>query len=198
MAVHVYLVPKIGDGLTPFSAFRPKYTDPDSVQAGWNISGRWQAMDYGPENAFLLIADTTNAEHTALSSQVDVLAVPNFNSQVASLAVSTIQSKLESANLPAEWVNNTLTYRQVIRRVRRIITFMQRYFGIHRESAFAGGLTLDTRINQIPQARRQRLAATAQDLGLDTSGISGTTTIRQALRILADQLPDVVLQGETL
>jgi hypothetical protein len=63
---------------------------------------------------------------------------------------------------------------------------------------FVDGVTLNSRVNQIPQAKRTRLADTATDLGLDTSGIVGTTTIRVALRILANQLPGTVLNGEDI
>lgn len=194
----VYLVPKIGDGQSPDTAFRPKYTDLDSLGAGWNLNGRWTSLDYGAENLFMLVAQVTAEEHTLLNAQTDVLAVPDLDNQVSGPAIPVIESKLEAANLPGDWVNTSMTYRQVCKRVRKIVSFMQRYFGEYADSIFAGGLTLDTRINQIPQARRQRMATVAGTLGLDTSGLGGTTTIRQALRILADQIGDATIGGEDL
>ena len=199
MAVRFYLVPKIGDGLTPFTAFRPKYTGPNDLGPGISLAGRWSANDYGLEDCFLLCADVTTSEHTALNAQTDVLAVPLLlDNQVSALAVGTIQTKLEDLKLPAEWVTTALTYRQVVRRVRKIIAFVQRFRGLFGESPFVGGLTLDSQVNDIPQAKRQRLADTADDLGLDRSSITSTTTIRAALRILADQLPDATMRGEAV
>jgi hypothetical protein len=196
MAVHFYLVPKIGDGITPFTAFRPKYTDRDSVQAGWNVDGRWTSLDYGAEDAFLLSADLTAGEHTLLSALSDVITIPNLNSLVSSTAIATVKLKLEGANLPADWVTTELTYRQVITVVRKCISFMQRFRGLYQDRIFSGGITLDSRINQIPLEKRTRLADTATDLGLSVAGITGTTTIRKALVMLASQLPGVVLSGE--
>lgn len=198
MPVRVYLVPKIGDGLSPTSAFRPKYSDRDSLGAGWNISGRWQGYDYGSESSFLLIANTTAEEHTTLNAQTDVLTVPDLDSQISAIAVNVVQSKLEAVNIPAGWVSTALTYRRAWKIVRKIITYMQKYNELYNESAFTGGLNLNTRVNQIPAARRQRLATAAQALGLSTAAITGTTTIRQALKIFADQMADMILMGEAL
>lgn len=193
-----YVVPKAADDVIP-GAVRPKYTEAGALGVGWNLAGRWQALDYGLEDCFLLVANVTADEHNALNAQTDVLAVPlQLDNQVSALAETTIKSKLEAIRIPAEWVSTSLTYRQVVRRVRRIISLVQRFRGKFSESVFAGGLTLDSQINDIPQAKRQRLAETAQELGLSTDGISSTTTIRAALRILADQLPDVTLGGEVV
>lgn len=193
-----YVVPKIGDGLTPFTAFRPKYTDADSVQVGWNVAGRWQAIDYGLEQVFMLALDATGAEHTALTAQADVLAVPSpIAANVSALALNTVQTKLEAGNIPADWVTTGFTYQQVLSRVLRIVSFMQRFRGIFGQ-LFAGGATLDTRINQLPLNARQALNTAAQSLGADTSSIQGTTLIRAALVIVADQLfPEGIAFGGT-
>jgi hypothetical protein len=194
-----YLVPKIGVGTVP-DPFRAKYVRPDELGAGWNIVGRYVSMDYGFENAFLVKADVTPSEHTTLSAQTDVLAVPaDLDTLVSGAALPTVQSKLEALNLPASWVTTSHTYRQVMRTVRRVITFMQRYQGLFpADRVFAAGITLDTRLNQMTAAQRSRLQDVAVSLGLDTSGVTNTLTIRQALRVMADQLPDIAMGSETL
>lgn len=186
--VRFYVVPKIGTGATLDDAFRPKYVDHDSVQAGWNVDGRYQGMDYGLENVFLLALDVTGAEHTALTAQADVLAVPSpITDTVSALALNTVKTKLEAGNIPADWVTTSLTYQQVLARVIRLVQFMQRFHGLFGQ-LFAGGATLDTRINQLPVNARQALNQAAQSMGADTSSITGTTLIRAALVIVADQL----------
>jgi hypothetical protein len=197
--VALFLTPKIGTGAYT-SPYRPKYTDPGSLGAGIDLApGSWAAMDYGFEALFLVKADLTTTQRTALSAQTDVLMVPaNLDSTVSAAALARIQSTLEAANLPAEWVTTALTYRQVLRRVRRVITFMQRWQGMFGDRVFVNGITLDTRWNQLPANIQQRLRDVAASLTLDTSSITNNTTLRTILRVVADQLPDQDLGGVTL
>lgn len=193
------LVPKIGDGLSPLTAFKPKYTTPGALGAGLDLVG-WQAMNYGLEDVFLLkVPGLTAEQRAALQSQPDAMVVPqNLDSQVSSLALTGLKSKLESVNLPAHWITADMTYRQVVRGFRRAITFMQRWRGLFGVRLFGGGVTLDTRLNQLTAQQRQRLSAVADDLGLDRTQVTNTMTIRQVLKLLADQLPDIELGGETI
>lgn len=195
--VRFYLVPKIGAGtLDPFDPFRPKYTDQGELGAGWNLDGRWSAMDYGLENLYLLGADLTAEEHTTIAAQPDAIAVPSpIDNNVSAAAVSVIQDRLEGANLPASWVNTSFTYHQVLAIVGRVVAFAQRYHAMHNLALFRGGVTLNTQVNQLPQAERARLQATAADLGLDYSGVTSTTTIRQVLLLIAQQMPGFTLRG---
>lgn len=195
--VAFFLAPKLGTGQYP-DAFRPKYTDPGSLGAGNDLTG-WVAMDYGFESAFLVVAPVTAAQRTALSAQADTLVVPaNLDNTISALALSTIQTKLEALNLPGNWITSGMTYRQAVKGARRVISFMQRWQGLFGERLFGGTVTLDTRINQLTATQRQRLNTVAADLNLDTSGITNTTTLRQALKAIADQLPDVIVQGEAI
>lgn len=43
-------------------------------------------------------------------------------------------------------------------------------------------LSLDTRVNQLPAAQRNRIAAALTKYGIDTSDVQGTTTLRQIVR----------------
>ncbi len=191
------LVPKIGTG--PLSdPFRPKYTDPGALGVGLDIPAGSPFSDLNDAPIYIIKANLSAAQRTALQAQSDALVIPsNLDSLVSGLAVTKIQSTLEAVNLPAEWVTTDLTYRQVWRRVRRMITFRQRYFGLNLGARlFAAGITLDTRINQLTAGQRQALIDTSDNLGLDRSGVTNTMTIRVALRILADQLPDdAVFEG---
>ena len=198
VSVRFYFVPKIGDGLSSHSAFRPKYTDPGDLGVGLDVTG-WSTMDYGAENLFLLGADVTPEQHTALSAQVDVLAVPALDSNVSGVALSTVQDKLEAMNLPGSWVMTSLTYRQVVRTVAKIILFMQRYNGQNGAGRlFGAGVTLDTQWNQLSQAERTRLRAVADSFGIDYSAVTNSMNLRQILRLLGDQLPALSMQGEVL
>lgn len=196
VTVRFYLVPKVVVTLPFGEVFVPKYTQADDLGAGWNLDNRWSAMDYGLEELFLLGADVTPAEHTLLNAQVDVIAIPSpITANVSAAALSVVQSRLEGANLPGNWVTTAFTYQEVLAIVGRVIAFSQTYDGLFSLPLFRPGMTMGTRINELTQAERSRLSTTAQVLGLDYSGVTSTTTMRQVLKIVADQMPGFTLRG---
>lgn len=192
------LVPKIGDGLTPQTAFRPKYTDPGDLGAGNDLVG-YVAMDYGLEAAVLIRVVLSGAQRTALAAKADALVVPaNMDALVSAGALTQIQTLLEAVNLPAQWVTTSITYRQVLKGFRRVITFMQRWRGMFAVRVFGGGITLDSTLNDLTATQRQRLADVSDSFNLDRSAVVNTMTLRAVLKLLADQLPDMDLGGESI
>ncbi len=178
-----YVIPKSGDGLTAATAFAPKYCRSLSADGITTAA----SMDYGREALFVIGANLTSAEIASLIANPDVLAIPPLANLVAAGAVANVQNKLEAVNLPADWVTSLLTWQQVLARVLRLVVLMQRFNGFFGR-LFATGITLDSRINQIPATPRAALNQAAQSLGADTSTILGTILIRAALVIVADQL----------
>jgi hypothetical protein len=146
----------------------------------------------------LLAAYVTPAQHTILAAQTDVLAIPvPLDSNVSGAALSRVQSVLESMNIPGSWVTTSFTYRQVIGTVGKVIAIAQRYNGLFgTQKLFESGITLDTQWNQLSQAQKNRLQAVADDLRLDTSGITNQMTLGQILKAIADQLPSFGMEGE--
>jgi hypothetical protein len=190
-----YLLPKIGDGIFT-NPLRPKYTDDEALGVGWSLAGRWSAMDYGLEDLFLMGADVTPEEHALLDAQADVTAIPTpIASNVTAGALGTVQSRLESVNLPGSWVTTAFTYQQVLAIVGRVVAFAQRYHGLYGTRLFSVTITLNTQVNQLTAQQRQRLQTAAESFGLDYSGVTGTTTMRQLLKLIADQMPGFVLRG---
>jgi|ERR1043166_6561682 hypothetical protein len=185
MPLRYYTVPKIGDGIT--TPFRPKYTDVGALGAGWNV-GSWSGMDYGLEGVYLLALNLVAADHTTLAAQADVLAVPTpITDLITAGAATIIKTKLEAVNIPADWVTTALTYQQMLARVLRIVLILQRFHTLFGK-LFQGGATLDTTIGALPVNARTALNNAAQQLGADTSSVTGATPIRTALVIVADQL----------
>lgn len=182
-----YLVPKVGNAL---DGFAPKYVVALAVS--------FQGMDFADDPVFLLAANVTDAQHTLMAANTDVLSIPvALDDKLSALAVSSVQTKLESANLPAHWVKVSLTYRQILKAIAAMILIRQRYFGLAGK-LFEASITLDLRLNQLPTATRTNLETAALSLGLDISGLTNTTTLRNALKLLGDQLPSLVMLGETL
>lgn len=184
-----YVVPKIGDGVTPVTAFRPQYIS--------DLSVPWYAMDYGKEGMFLVGADVTAAQHTTLIGNPDVTAIPqDLDSLVSAAALTIIQDRLEGWKIPGNWVTTNHTYREVVATVGKMCLLLQRFDGLHAMTLFQSGITLDTRVNQLTAGQRDQLSAAAVSLGLDISFITGSMVIRDVLRTWIGQLPAVSLAGE--
>jgi len=192
MAKRLYIVPKIGTG-TGDDAFRPKYFA--------NLDGvAWSAMDYGLEPHFLVASELTTDQHNALVANADVIAVPaNLDAQVGTNRDAVVDA-LETLNVPAGWVTTTMTYRKILKIVAAIMLFAQRLHGHGGIRIFGSGITLATKFNQLPAATRTKLIGAAQSMNFDTSSLSGTSTIRQILKEMADQwgVKDIKLGGIAL
>lgn len=184
VALRFYIVPKIGAG-TFLDPIRPKY-----------VSG--QAMDYGLDNTYLVGAQVTNAQHTSIASNIDVIAIPaDLDSQIGLTALDTVKARLESLRVPSDWVTTNHTWRDLVRAVGKGFQFMERFCGRQGRIFFEAGITLETRMNQLTAAQRNALSDAALSFGLDISNITSTTTVRQALRIFFQQLPSFQLAGQT-
>lgn len=187
MAKRFYIVPKVDNGA---GGFDPKYIVEMGLQSG--------AIDYGLEDTFLIGAEVTTEQHQELASQLDAIAIPaNLDSNIGLTALSTVKDKLEGLHVPADWVTTNHTYRQVLRLVGKLFLYMQRFHGRELRKFFESGITLGTRVNQLTQAQRNAMTDAAESLGLSIAGITNTMTLRQALKILADQMPSFTLFGET-
>lgn len=196
MSVRMYIVPKIGDGLTPNTAFAPKYIVDLQNAQGQLI--RFNARDYGMEPVFLVAAEVTNAQHTALAANVDVVTVPqNLDALINLTALATVQQRLEDLRIPAGWVTTSHTYRDVMRITGRVMQFFGRFQVRHLRTLFEAGITLDTRMNEMTQVQRDRIADVMASFGIDASWVTNTTTLRALLKGIADRLPAFTMLTET-
>lgn len=127
-------------------------------------------------------ANTTPPQDAALALNADVILVPALDLPVAVVAT---QTALEALNIPAHWITAGMTYREVLRALVGIAQLLQRCDGLGLRFQLVGNL--DRTIASLTVNVRQVLADAADSLGLDRSTIIGTTTVRQALRILGAQ-----------
>jgi hypothetical protein len=189
------LMPAVGDGLTQATIRRAKYVDADALRAGWTLAP-YMALDYGLEPVFLVATDLSTSDQALLAAQPDVTIVPaNLDATVTAGALPVVQAALEALNLPAQWVTTAHTYRQVLGVVVRISLLAQRFHGLGFGRIFTSGVTLNTTISALSAQARTRLATAAQGLGLDTSGVTNGVTLRQALKLLGDQLTSTYTFG---
>lgn len=160
----------------------------------------WSSRSYGHQGWFLVAANLSEAAHQAVAADPEIYALPlNLDAQIGG-NVATVQAALEDMKLPASWVNASHTYRQVMRLVYAVILLFQRVSGILNVTVpfLAGNVTLNSQFNSLPQVGRDALIQVAQEWNLDYSGLTGQATLRQILKLLADQMPSKQIRGITL
>lgn len=181
-AWHLYLAPTIGSGSSRADMIRPQYVSDYRV--------RQKHFHLGRQGYVLVAADTTPAQDAALSALPQVIKIPDNLDQQVGPALNTVQNLLEARNIPAGWITSNTTYRTILKMVMGLGGFLQRFPMIAKNwnrLLGPGGLDLNTQWGDIPPAIRQQLSDTAKSLNLDTSAITGTTTVRQLLKGISDQ-----------
>lgn len=188
MAKRFYLVPKVA--LTPvLLGSGPRYIA--------SLGVTYAAMDYGFDPTYLVGAEVTAGQHTALAAEPDVTTIPlNLDNTITAAALPQVEAALEALQIPAGWVTTAHTYREVLSIVGRLFRFMGVFRKRQLRSFFESGVTLNLRINELTQAQRDALEDAAVTQELSSASITGTTLVRQALKIWIDQMPGFTLFGE--
>lgn len=189
MAVRFYLAPVV----VVNTRFRvPQFID------GTVPSYATQA--YGDEPVMLVAADVTPAQHTAIAAHPEVGVFPADLSQTIGANLATVQATLEGFNIPAGFVTSGMTFKALVRWIARLCFFSQAFAGDYLGGRlFPAGITLNSTVGDLSQGVRQAMQNAATHFGISFAAVTLTTTIRAALKILADQLPDVpTLAGVSL
>lgn len=183
-----YIVPKVLES-TPFGeTWRPKYIPAMGV--------RWAAMDYGLDPQFLVGANVSQAQHDFLAAQSDVIVIPPLDQQVGgNPTLNQVRNRLEQQNIPASWIQATTTWRQVTGNIGRYSMLLQRLHGMHNQRLFEPGVSLDSTLTPTLLSRLQGVGTSFLP-ALNVSALTLTTTVRDALMGLGDQIPRVDLMGE--
>jgi hypothetical protein len=181
LTLNLYVMPITGGGASRQDPRIPRYKT-SFVSFGWGM------FDYGNEPFCLVgILDIDSTTDAALTANADCSGLPqNLDQQVAG-ARTTVQNDLEAANMPGTWVATTNTWREVVLFVGGCCQFAQRYQGQTGGRWFTGGVTLDTTFGSLPAGVRSALQAAAQSFGFSTSGITGTSTLREVIQSAANQ-----------
>lgn len=198
--IRYYVMPL---GVTPNGTRRPKYfrdrrsdTDPTLIDAPYTI------IPYGLIDACLVVADVTTTQHADLVANLDVAAAPqNIDQTISVSALPQVRAVLEVLCIPAGWVTTSHTYRQILRMAGGLFQFSERHHALHNEQLIDSQDQLDLQWNEIPLARRGRIRETANSLGYGYDWVTGTTTVRQMLKVLGDQWaggPLLVFKGVIL
>ncbi len=190
MAWRLFLTPLLGSvGAKRAPKYVPSALGPGSPELAGT---RWWMTDYGNLPWCLLAADVDAAQLAFLSGQPDVRVIPaNLDSTVGGGNVAAVRNALRAANLPNAWVTAGTNWRTVIRAVGGVMKFAARYAEMTGgDVLIPNGTDLNLTMGSLTQERRDNIQMVANWFGYDTSSIIGSTTIEQALKILADQWGD--------
>lgn len=190
MAVRYYICTTSGTG-TLADPFRPRLRD--------LFAGKFAAVDARPNPAaatgkMLAWADVTPAQHATIAADPgvtycpfedgagNVLGLDNTLAQIDATKRNQIAAFLESNHVPTDDLVGSDTIGALMRRAVR------RFAGL-RQLLNADDWTegLDTLVSAMNAAKRTRIANRLTALGFDTSVISGTDTIRGAMKKLMAQ-----------
>lgn len=185
MALRLYFVPKALVG----TDYVPKYFTDGTI-----VATTWGSRDF--DDWYLVAADLSSGDHATITGEPDALALPaNLVATLTAGQVTAAQAKLEAANIPANWVDTTLTWTQVVRVVYGMISLNQRFKGNNDGAGiFRSGISLGSTIGDLPSNVRQRLQDAAVSLGMDTSGVTLSSTLRSVYRDLGGQFAAVPVQ----
>ena len=142
-------------------------------------------IHYGPEPYCIVISDVDATQNTNVTANADVRALPaDLDTTITSGVRTTIANLLEAARIPAQWVSTGMTYRAFLRRLAGIFMLLQ---GVHGRKFRLLQAALDDALSTLPAGARQALQDFATQQQLDTTGITGATTLRAALATLCAQ-----------
>lgn len=188
MAWRLFIVPMVQIGGYRGPKYFPWRGDPGAAE----LAGiEWGMMDYGAVPWCILSADTTENQQTFLEAQSDVRAAPaDLNTAIGGGNVTALRNYLEAADIPATWITGGDTWLMVLRVIGGLFQFAQLFTDISNGSPLLPpGTDKNTTMDAMGQVWKDTALATAASFNppYDVSGITGSTTVRAALKILADQ-----------
>lgn len=184
MPISLFQIPGDGGDDPGHDARKPKYSN-DFLNKSWAM------IDYGFEDTCLICIDVTPEQHTVLSGYNDVLAAPeDITGNPGPVAVDIIKDFLATINVPSNWVNTSRSWRTIIRIIGGVFRINQRYLGIRvkagdetPQSLFREGIDLNRTFSSLPNQMRADLQTIAFEMDIDTSGITGQSTLGEILQV---------------
>jgi hypothetical protein len=180
--LRIYLLPLevIGTARGP-KYFVWKYNQGNPVH-----STEWGLIDYGFEPTCMMVAQVTQADHDFLAVQSDVYAFPENIDATLGGQVSSLRTAMEAFNIPADWINASKTFREVIHMIAAVCLLMQRIKGIlgNWGPFTQGGYSLSTKFSEMSLNEQGALSVAFGDMGF--TSIDPADNLRKLLRDYGD------------
>lgn len=182
LSVQYYLLPvqQIGN-----------YRGPMYLKWRFNPDGldvQWSCKDYGTINQMICAVNAEQIQHDWLAVQDGVYQFPaNLEVAPSPAELSALETALEAAYIPADWLTPSETWRVNLRTITGMFLFMQRLTAITGNDPLDWGVTLNTQFRNIPTLYQSAIIEAFDTLGYDSSVLKDNWTLRIVLKEAADQ-----------
>jgi hypothetical protein len=180
------LVPTTGFSLTGMKR-SPKYVFALSAPYKMGI------LDYGSEEvALVAIVSISASDHTSLSANADVIALPqDMGGTMTAPQVAGAKTFYNTLSIPSGWINTNRTILQVVKITAGLFQFNQRWRGITStggNSPFKAGMTLSTKYKDLSDLNKGRIQVVFDTMSIDISSLTGETLLGEAMQEFAIQI----------
>jgi len=188
-----YLTSVVGSGTPGVDPRRPKHFVGENRMP--LIEARELSMlGYGRSPVMLVVAETTDEEHAAISAQPDVWAHPIDLDQPIGSDLPAIRAHLEAVHIPAHWLDASHSHKTLLQWLTKLFAVHQRYEWLTAATFADAGL--DVPYGDLDGERFHVMRATARTLGLAWPENVTPMKLRHVLKHLADQLRHSKMAGE--
>ena len=154
---------------------------------------RFGCLDYGSEDICLAaVTGITQVDHDALALNTDVIALPEILDNFMTAGQTTAARNFyDTLNIPSGWINTSRTVREVVKITAGLFQFNQRWRGLsagRQSSPFKEGMNLNTQYRNMSELNKGRVVVTMDSMQVDTSTLTGTSTIRDAMQLFAIEI----------
>lgn len=207
MPIRIYIAPQIGAGVIPYPYDPTTWTDTTGPYRSLlnnyiNVAAGecFDEIDHPVRRVSICTVEASAATLTAIEADSRVTPVIPIRAtdrthltQILSAPFSSYpltwctaaKTKMEGWGINMEWITASHTMKDVLRQVVKIFSTCQVAFGSNQPHVleFLKG-NLGTSVSAIPVAQRDGVATWLQARGIDTSWITGTTTVREVVALL--------------
>ena len=145
------------------------------------IDMRWNAMDYGLIDMFLVAADIDPISHAILEADPEVWFAPtDLESALGGPGSNALESFVEAVSVPGNFLKPQDTHREALRQFAGMFQYMQRLTAIMGQSPLdIPGYSLNLQWGTIPTDWQAAMIQAATELGYPTTSMTGNTQLRQ-------------------
>lgn len=198
MLTRFYVSPQIGTG-THDDNYRNKINDYINIRAtppDW-----FDEIDNSGRHISICCVHATQTAHDLIVTDTQILPISPLYASEEEMAtgmetildsipnIATIKTTLEDRGISTSWISGSNTLRDAIRYMIRVFVFANIADGKRQVQVrdFVQN-SLSTRINQVPTAVSNAVKNWMVAKGLATGWITGTTTVRQILHFIVENL----------
>lgn len=186
-----YLVSVVGKGFDVQHARRVRYFHTD-YPAGHSALVGMRTLYYG--HLPVCLVDCPNMDETTHAELVvhsDVDAFPKTLNQVIGTSnLQAVKDTLESWMIPAQWVEESWTYLDILLRMEKLFIFASRFQPWLAHRLIVNFWDNDIALNDLPAFLIEDLQDAASTFGIDTSDIDGTWLIRDAVTVVSQRIEE--------